>query len=116
MLDALETTALAARALYPADRQATLVRLTGKGEVAGRALAAHQDEFARFLFAGVGQIALNQFQDTGGKMLARLRDRGYGDLRPGRAEPLDSARPGAGKAAAARVASVARPIPEIWVA
>jgi len=81
LLDALEATGFVSRAPHPTDRRATLVQLTEKGAAAAGALATDQAEFARYLFGELSQTELDQFLATAGKLLGRLRDRSYADLR-----------------------------------
>jgi DNA-binding MarR family transcriptional regulator len=81
LLDALEDTGFVTRTPHPGDRRATLIQLTDKGQAASAALAADQDEFASYLFADTDTAELDRFLATVSKILARLRDRSYGDLR-----------------------------------
>ena len=80
LLDVLESTGFVA--LTPtSDRRATLIQLTEKGAAAAGALATDQAEFARYLFGDLSQAELDRFLATAGKLLGRLRDRSYADLR-----------------------------------
>jgi DNA-binding MarR family transcriptional regulator len=81
LLDALEATGFVARAPHPSDRRATLIQLTDKGAAAAGALSTDQAEFARYLFHDLSQAELDQFLAIADKLLARLRDRSYSDLR-----------------------------------
>jgi DNA-binding MarR family transcriptional regulator len=81
VLDALEATGFVARTPHPSDRRATLIQLTEKGAAAAGALATGQTEFARYLFGDLSQAELDRFLTTTGKLLVRLRDHSYADIR-----------------------------------
>jgi DNA-binding MarR family transcriptional regulator len=81
LLDALEATGFVSRTSHPSDRRATLIQLTEKGAAAAGALASDQAEFARYLFGDLSRAELDRFLETAGKLLGRLRDRSYADLR-----------------------------------
>jgi DNA-binding MarR family transcriptional regulator len=96
LLDALEATGFVARTPHPSDRRATLIQLTDKGAAAAGALAADQAEFARYLFGGLSQAELDRFLTTVGKLLTRLRDRSYADLRQAALDRWAAQHPGTG--------------------
>jgi DNA-binding MarR family transcriptional regulator len=81
LLDALSATGFVTRAPHPTDRRATLIELTAKGEAAAAALSSDQAEFARYLFGDMSGGELDRFLATSDKLLARLRDNSYGDMR-----------------------------------
>ena len=81
LLDALSATGFVVRTPHPRDRRATLIELTAKGEAAATALSADQAEFARYLFGDMSQGELDQFLGTADRLLARLHDSSYRDIR-----------------------------------
>ncbi len=81
LLDGLETTGFVARTPHPSDRRATLVHLTPKGEATADALSSDPEEFAGYLFDGIGVAELGRLVRTSNRLLDRLRDHGYEDIR-----------------------------------
>ncbi|MGH7641375.1 MAG: MarR family winged helix-turn-helix transcriptional regulator [Candidatus Dormibacteria bacterium] len=81
LLDGLEGTGFVARTRHPEDRRATLINLTPMGEAVAAALSADQEEFASYLFNGFGTTELAGLVTAANKILDRLRDRGYPDIR-----------------------------------
>lgn len=81
LLDGLETTGFVARTPHPSDRRATLVQLTLKGDATADALSADQEEFAGYLFDGIGTAELGRLVRTANRLLDRLRNHGYEDIR-----------------------------------
>lgn len=81
LVDALEVTGFVLRSQHTEDKRATLVRLTEKGEAVADSLYADQQKFARFLFHDVDGEKLHHLVVTVDKLLHRLRDRTYADIR-----------------------------------
>ncbi len=109
LLDALEATGLAARTRHPSDRRATLIQLTEKGAAAAGALATDQAEFARYLFGDLSQAELDRFLTTAGKLLTRLRDRSYADLRQAALKQWAAQDPATATGPVARAVTSAQP-------
>lgn len=70
LVDALEATGFVVRQPHPADRRATLVRLTSQGESAVAAMETDRERFANQLFGSIGPRAMTQFS----RVLDRLLD------------------------------------------
>jgi DNA-binding MarR family transcriptional regulator len=81
LLDALEATGFVARSPHPTDRRATLVTLTAQGTTVGAAMAADEDHLAAFLFADVRESQLIGFLATLDRLVGRLGDEDFAELR-----------------------------------
>lgn len=95
LLDALEATGFVVRTPHPGDRRAALIQLTGKGRSAAGALSADQAEFASYLFGDMSQAELDRFLAIAGRLLGRLRDRSYADIREAALKRWAAQHPGA---------------------
>lgn len=72
LVDALVDTGFVTREPHPADRRATLVSFTERGEAAVARLEAQQKEFAAQLFAWMSKQQLSSFTQTLDDILAGI--------------------------------------------
>lgn len=79
LVDGLAATGFVTRAPHPTDRRATLVSLTDHGAATAEALERGQQEFAHFLFSTMADEQFDNFVDTLGEILGRLRNAGVSD-------------------------------------
>lgn len=93
LLDALEATGFVARSPHPTDRRATLVTLTAQGTTVGAAMATDEHHLAAFLFAGVRDSELIGFLATLDRLVGRLGDEEFAELRKAAIERWPSSPP-----------------------